>query len=318
MSTAKEIVLDVRDLTKQFPMGKDRTLLAVDRVSFTIRRGECFAVIGESGCGKSTLARLITRVEDITSGEVFFLGEDLAKIRRNDLKAVRRNMQIIFQSPISVISPRMKIGTFLMEPYLNYRLCPKDEARGRIRQLLSDVRLSEDLLEKYPHQLSGGELQRICIARAFSLHPELLVCDEITSALDVSVQEDVLKSFHALQAETGTACLFICHDLAVVNNYSDTVMVMYLGQAVEVMKSKELGMKAVHPYTRGLLRSILFISSRREGRVQTIGGEPQSPVNIPDNCHFCTRCSLAEERCFGQRPPLREVEEGHWAACFRL
>ncbi|MBR0114572.1 MAG: ABC transporter ATP-binding protein [Firmicutes bacterium] len=312
------MILEVRDLTKVFPAGKGRTLKAVDSISFTVNKGECLAVIGESGCGKSTLARLVTGVEKATSGSILFMGEDVANAGRRELKAMRRNMQMIFQSPVSSVSPRMTIGTFLLEPYINYGICCRQEAQERISELLSKVRLNDDCLRKYPHQLSGGELQRVCIARAFSLDPRLLVCDEITSALDVSVQDDVLRLFHSLQTGSGIACLFICHDLALVSSFSDRVMVMYLGQTVEIIDSKRLGRDAVHPYTIGLLRSMLFVSSDRNKPLTAMKGELQSPVDIPENCHFCTRCPYAEKRCFLERPQLREVETGHLAACFRV
>lgn len=318
MSDKKTTILDVRKVSKDFPLAGGKKLSAVADISFSISEGECFAVIGESGCGKSTLAKLITRVEDVSSGEIIFRGEDITKRNRSQLKSVRRYMQMIFQSPISVISPRMTIGSFLMEPYINYRLADKTKAKEEIVRMLEDVRLSPDCLKKYPHQLSGGELQRICIARSFSLKPELLICDEITSALDVSVQQSVMQLFNRMRTDNGTACLFICHDLALVNNYSDRVAVMYLGQAVEIMKSEELGIRAVHPYTRGLLRSMLFISSQREKGLELINGEPQSPIDVQPCCRFCTRCPNAEERCFRETPPLCEVDTGHYAACFNL
>ena len=317
MSDKKSMVLDVRKVSKDFSLAGGKKLSAVSDISFTISEGECFAVIGESGCGKSTLAKLITRVEDVSSGEIIFRGEDISKRNKNQLKPVRRYMQMVFQSPISVVSPRMTIGSFLLEPYINYRLADKAKAKEEIARMLESVRLSPDCLKKYPHQLSGGELQRICIARAFSLKPELLICDEITSALDVSVQQSVMQLFNRMRTDTGTACLFICHDLALVKNYSDRVAVMYLGQAVEIMKSEELGTRAVHPYTRGLLRSMLFISSQRDKGMEPIKGEPQSPIDVPPCCRFCTRCPYADERCFRETPPLREVEAGHWAACFK-
>lgn len=318
MHKDRQVVLDVRNISKEFALGQGNTLTAVDHVSFQIYKGECFAVIGESGCGKSTLAKLITRVEDPTNGEVFFRGQDITKLSPSKMKPVLRNMQMIFQNALSVVSPKMKIRDFLLEPYLNFKIMPKAEALKTISTMLSGVRLTDAVLKKYPHQLSGGELQRICISRAFGLSPELLICDEITSALDVSVQDGVMKLFRQMQKEHGIACLFICHDLALVNNYSDRVMVMYLGQTVEIIDSDKLGTQARHPYTQGLLKSILFISSDRESSVAAMAGEPQSPVNVKKNCRFCSRCPKATARCFEEVPPLQEVDNGHFVACFNL
>ncbi len=318
MTEKRKVILDVQDLCKVFALESGGSLTAVDHVSFQIREGECFAVIGESGCGKTTLAKLITRVEQATSGRVIFQDRDITALGRGKMKSILRDMQMIFQNVLSVVSPKMKIQDFLLEPYRNFKLLPKQEALQNIRRMLKSVRLTDAVLQKYPHQLSGGELQRICISRAFGMNPQLLVCDEITSALDVSVQDDVMKLFRELQSQHGIACLFICHDLALVSNYSDRVMVMYLGQNVEIIDSADLGTKALHPYTRGLLQSFLFISSERDRAIRTITGEPQSPVNVRDNCRFCTRCSKASSRCFEEVPPLREVEPGHHVACFLI
>jgi len=318
LTEEKRVVLDVEDLCKDFVLENGSRLSAVDHVSFQIREGECFAVIGESGCGKTTLAKLITRVEEATSGRVIFQDRDITALGRGKMKSVLRDMQMIFQNVLSVVSPKMKIQDFLLEPYRNFRLMPKREALENIRRMLKSVRLTEAVLKKYPHQLSGGELQRICISRAFGMNPQLLICDEITSALDVSVQDDVMKLFRELQSQHGIACLFICHDLALVSNYSDRIMVMYLGQNVEIIDSADLGTKALHPYTRGLLQSFLFISSDRGRAIRTISGEPQSPVDVSANCRFCTRCPKASSRCFEEVPPLREVGPGHYVACFLL
>lgn len=319
MNDERRIVLHVEDVWKQFDVEGGKRLTAVSGVRFEIRQGECLAVIGESGCGKSTLAKLVTGIEPLSRGQVFFQNANIAGCKGRQLKGVRRNMQMIFQNAAEAISPRMKIGTFLMEPWINYKLADRKTARKRIVEMLEKVRLGTEILDRYPHQLSGGELQRACIARAFAMNPELLICDEITSALDVSVQGDVMKLFRSIQLETGTACLFICHDLALVRSFSDRVMVMYLGQVVEVMDSADLGVKALHPYTQGLLRAMFFISGRQSGRqIRTLDGEPPSPVDLPRGCRFCGRCPRATEICREEAPALKEVERGHFAACHRL
>ncbi|MDO4548751.1 MAG: ABC transporter ATP-binding protein [Clostridia bacterium] len=314
--TDESNVLFVNNAYKQFGVRGGGTLTAVGGVSFFIRRGECLAVIGESGCGKSTLARLVTGIDALTGGEVLFAGRNIAGLKGAELRDMRRNMQIILQNAADAISPRMKIKTFLMEPWINFKLADRQTARERIVETLDMVRLGSEVLEHYPHQLSGGELQRVCIARAFAIRPELLVCDEITSALDVSVQNDVMRLFRDIQLQTGTACLMICHDLALVHDFSDRVMVMYLGQAVEMLDSSDLGTRAIHPYTRGLLQAMFFISGRRDGRkTRVLMGEPPSPVNLPRGCRFCGRCPKAADICAEQAPAFREVERGHFAAC---
>lgn len=313
-----DVVFEVKNIKKDFILSEKEVLSAVDHVSFTIREGECLGVIGESGCGKSTLAKIIAGVESPTAGSVKLLGEEITGLKNTEMKAVRRNMQMIFQNAMEVISPKMKIKSFLMEPYINYNLMPKKEALSHITEMLEKVRLTDEVLKKYPHQVSGGELQRICIARAFSMNTRFLICDEITSALDVSVQDDVMKLFRQMQKEYGTACLFICHDLALVNNYTDRVMVMYLGNAVEIMDSDQLGTEARHPYTQGLLQSVLFISSDRNSRIKMLDGEPTSPINVSAGCRFCARCPKATEVCYRETPKLREVSENHFVACFHV
>lgn len=312
------VVFRAENITKQFNLSENDVLLAVDGVSFDIRQGECLGVIGESGCGKSTLAKIISGVEKPTAGRAELMGQDIFHLKYRELKRVRRDMQMIFQNASSVVSPKMKLKTFLMEPYRNYGILPRAEAEKHISEMLKKVRLTDDVLDKYAHQVSGGEMQRVCISRAFGMNPKFLLCDEITSALDVSVQNDVMQQFRQTQQEFGTACLFICHDLALVQSSTDRVMVMYLGQAVEIMDSRELGQKALHPYTRGLLKSMLLIGTDPNSEVRTMSGEPISPVNPKPCCRFCTRCPKAQPRCFQEKPASVEVEEGHYVACFMV
>ena len=319
MTETNRPLLEIKNAVKRFPMPGGRTLTAVNDVSCEIRPRECLAVIGESGCGKSTLAKLVMGVEPMTSGEILLDGELISGQKRARQKRVWRDMQMIFQNAAEVISPRMKIGDFLMEPWRNFRMADRQTARETILSVLDDVRLDESCLPKYPHQLSGGELQRVCIARAFSMDPKFLVCDEITGALDVSVQDDVMRLFQDMREESGTACLFICHDLALVSGCSDRVMVMYLGSAVEILRSRELGTRALHPYTRALLGAMFFMGMRGEGRTIRIPkGETPSPVDLPEGCPFRARCPRAKAVCAEEKPPLRRVGEDHWAACHDL
>ena len=319
MNRMTEPVLEIRNAVKYFSAPNGKVLKAVNNVSCQIAPQECLAVIGESGCGKSTLAKLVMRIEPMNSGEVFLEGRQVTGRKKTEQRQIWREMQMIFQNASDVISPRMKIGTFLMEPWKNFRIADKAEAKEKIWDMLKEVYLDESCLQKYPHQLSGGELQRVCIARAFSMKPKIMVCDEITSALDVSVQDGVMKLFRRIQKETGTACLFICHDLALVHDYSDRVMVMYLGHVVEMMKSSDLGIHAVHPYTRALLRSMFFIGEKgQKKKIVSLPGESISPFDLPEGCCFCTRCPRAAEICRKAVPVLKETEKGHWIACHRI
>ncbi len=316
--TETDIVLETKGLKKDFVLSEKEILSAVDNVSFTIRKKECLGVIGESGCGKSTVAKIISGVEVPTKGSIRFLGEEITGLRNREMKTVRRKMQIIFQNASEVVSPRMKIKSFLLDSYVNYRLMSKKDALLHISEMLKRVRLTDEVLKKYPHQVSGGELQRICIARAFALNPDFLICDEITSALDVSVQDEVMRLFRKMQKEYGTACLFICHDLALVNNYTDRVMVMYLGQVVEIIDSSKLGKEAKHPYTQALLQSVLFVSSDRESELKVLPGEPISSINARPGCRFCARCPKAKPDCLKKTPELKKLGENHFVACFRV
>lgn len=310
------VIFKAENVSKDFKLGKEDILSAVDGITFDIREGECLGVIGESGCGKSTLAKIITGVETPSGGEAELLGKNIFNLKKREMNNVRRDMQMIFQNASGVVSPKMKLKTFLLEPYKNYKIMPENEAKKHISEMLKKVRLNDEVLDKYGHQLSGGEMQRVCISRAFGINPKFLLCDEITSALDVSVQDDVMKLFRQTQQEYGTACLFICHDLALVQNNTDRVMIMYLGQAVEILKSKDLSSKAMHPYTRGLLESMLLIGTDPNSKLKTMAGEPISPINPKPCCRFSARCPKATERCFSEKPVLKQISPGHQVACF--
>lgn len=312
-----EPILQLINLKKEFEMNKKETLKAVNDVNLEIYKGERIAVVGESGCGKSTLAKLVARIQDATDGKILFNGNDITKIRKNELKQYRRKVQMIFQHPTNVFSPRMKIGTFLMEPWINFEKKSKQDAKEAAYEALRKVKLNEEYFQKYPHQLSGGELQRVSIARAIALEPELLICDEATSALDVSIQKEIIDLLNEHQRKTDFAIMFICHDLALVENFCEKVVVMYLGKIVEIMDARALKKNALHPYTKALLDSVFRIHENLDVPIKILPGEPPSPVNLPNGCVFCDRCVHATELCKKETPKLTECKDGHYVACFK-
>jgi oligopeptide transport system ATP-binding protein len=321
---AGEVLLEVRNLVKHFSVGgglfggRAGTLRAVDGISFTLRRGETLGLVGESGCGKTTTGRCILQLERPTSGQILFEGRDLGALSDTELRPMRRRMQVIFQDPYASLNPRMTVGQILAEPLAVHGVVPDRQARrARVRDLLSRVGLLPQHADRYPHQMSGGQRQRVGIARALAVEPSLIVCDEPVSALDVSIQAQIINLLEDLQAELGLTYLFIAHDLAVVRHISDRVAVMYLGKIVEVADRRELYDTPLHPYTRALLAAVPIpdpvLEARRTHSVLT--GEVPSPLNPPAGCVFHPRCPIAVERCRGEVPPLREVTPGHWAAC---
>jgi oligopeptide transport system ATP-binding protein len=319
-----EVILEVRNLVKHFEVGgglfggRRGIVRAVDGVSFQLRRGETLGLVGESGCGKTTTGRCILQLERPTSGEIVFEGRDLAHADPRELRAVRRRMQVIFQDPYSSLNPRMTVGDMVAEPLSVHGLVKGASARrDRVRQLLRQVGLLPQHAVRYPHQMSGGQRQRVGIARALAMEPSLIICDEPVSALDVSIQAQIINLLEDLQSELGLTYLFIAHDLAVVRHISDRVAVMYLGKIVEMADRKTLYDDPLHPYTRALLSAVPIpdpeLEERRERLV--LGGEVPSPLNPPSGCVFHPRCPIAVERCRATVPELREVKPGHWAAC---
>ncbi|MGN0791463.1 MAG: ABC transporter ATP-binding protein [Christensenellales bacterium] len=309
-------ILEVKGLKKYFntPHG---LLHAVDDVSFSIEEGKTLGVVGESGCGKSTLGRVILRLLKSTEGEVLFEGEDILKYSKAEMRAMRKSMQIIFQDPYESINPRMSIGELIAEPLIVNKICKGAEMDKKIRELMDTVGLAERLINSYPHELDGGRRQRIGIARALSVSPKFIVCDEPVSALDVSIQAQILNLMQDLQKERGFTYMFISHNLSVVKHISDDIMVMYLGKMVEKAPKNELFKNPLHPYTRALLEAIPIpkLSSRDRQR-EILQGEIKSPINPKDECRFAGRCKYASEQCRGGAPELREITPGHFVSCF--
>ncbi|MFY9556592.1 MAG: dipeptide ABC transporter ATP-binding protein [Blastocatellia bacterium] len=319
--TANVELIEVRNLTKHFPVGAGflgvgrDTVKAVDDISFTIRRGETFGLVGESGCGKSTTGRCILRLIEPTSGEIRFEGENLLLLGSDQLRRLRREMQIIFQDPYSSLNPRMKVGRIIEEPLVIHRQADRRLRRERVAELLRLVGLEPDHADRYPHEFSGGQRQRIGIARALALNPKFIVCDEPVSALDVSVQAQVVNLLQDLQEELGLTYLFISHGLSVVEHISTRVGIMYLGRLVEVASSKEIFHNPLHPYTRALLSAIPIPDPDHQRERLPLKGDIATAIDPPSGCRFRTRCPIAEPRCSDIEPELVEVSPDHFVAC---
>jgi len=314
-----EPILQVIDVVKHFSAGVGASVKAVDGVSFEIRQGETVGLVGESGCGKSTLGRLITQLLPVTSGHVIFQGTDLTELRGEKLREQRKHVQMIFQDPYASLDPRMTVGDIIAEPLVNFNLLRGKAKDARVQELLRVVGLNPYFNNRYPHEFSGGQRQRIGIARALALNPRLIVCDEPVSALDVSIQAQIINLLEDLQKEFSLTYLFVAHDLSVVRHISDRVMVMYLGKLVEIAPSQDLYDSQDHPYTRALLSSIPVPDPRVESqrRLVELSGEIPSPRNPPSGCRFHTRCPIAQvpDPCAEIDPPLEQKPDGHFAAC---
>jgi oligopeptide transport system ATP-binding protein len=321
---APEVLLEVSDLVKHFEissglLGRATGLVrAVDGISFQLRRGETLGLVGESGCGKTTTGRCILQLERPSSGRIVFEGTDLTMLSEVELRTVRRRIQVIFQDPYSSLNPRMRVGQILEEPLKVHGIVPDPAARSaRVAELLAQVGLLPQHAARYPHQLSGGQRQRVGIARALAMEPALIVCDEPVSALDVSIQAQIINLLEELQARLGLTYLFIAHDLSVVRHISDRVAVMYLGKIVELADRQSLYEDPLHPYTRALLSAVPIPDPQLEAhRERTVlRGEVPSPLNPPSGCVFHPRCPIAVDRCAAEIPPLRNIRAGHHAAC---
>ncbi|MBT2423597.1 dipeptide ABC transporter ATP-binding protein [Streptomyces sp. ISL-22] len=332
-TASAEPILEVSGLYKHYPLTQGilfkkqvGSVKAVDGVDFTLRRGETLGIVGESGCGKSTVAKMLVNLERPTAGSIKYKGEDITKLSGRALKAVRRNIQMVFQDPYTSLNPRMTVGDIIGEPYdIHPEVAPKGDRRRRVRELLDVVGLNPEYINRYPHQFSGGQRQRIGIARGLALRPEVIVADEPVSALDVSVQAQVINLMDRLQNEFDLSYVFIAHDLSIVRHISDRVGVMYLGRIVEIGKDAEIYDHPTHPYTQALLSAVPVPDPEaREHRERIIlAGDVPSPTNIPSGCRFRTRCWKAQERCAQEVPALavpphlrgRGGPEAHDSAC---
>jgi len=317
----KDNILVVKDLKKYYPItssvfGKAKEFVkAVDGVSFDIERGTTMGLVGESGCGKTTVGRTILRLHDVTGGTVLFNGEDLSKISREHLRRMRPKMQMIFQDPYSSLSPRMPVGEIIGEAVREHHIVPNSQYRAYILKVMRDCGLQPQYYYRYPHEFSGGQRQRICIARAVALNPELIICDEPVSALDVSIQAQIINLMMDLQNEFGYTYLFISHDLSVVEHISKTIGVMYLGSMVEMGDKDRIFDNPMHPYTKALLSAVPMPDPSYKMNRIILKGDIPSPANPPSGCKFRTRCQHCMDICAKKMPVFKEYEPGHKVAC---
>ncbi|NLX62686.1 MAG: ATP-binding cassette domain-containing protein [Tissierellia bacterium] len=315
-----EPLISVRNIKKYFDVGKGKTLKAVDGISFDIYPGETFGLVGESGCGKSTAGRTIIRLYEPTDGEVYFNGENIYKLSRSEMNRVRRDFQMIFQDPYASLNPRMPVEDIIAEPLdIHKAYKSQKERRDRVIELLKLVGLNEEHAQRFPHEFSGGQRQRIGIARALALNPKFIVCDEPISALDVSIQAQIVNLLKELQKDFGLTYLFIAHDLSMVRYISDRVGVMYLGHMMELATSEELYSEPIHPYTQALLSAIPIPDPEIQRNRQRIilEGDVPSPIDPKENCRFVDRCRFATDRCRMEIPEFREIKKDHFVACHR-
>lgn len=316
MSNSSSPLLEVKNLKKYFKTPKGM-LHAVDDVSFTIDRGRTLGVVGESGCGKSTTGRAILRIVEPTEGEILFDGEDIRSLGKDQMRRMRTRMQIIFQDPFSSLNPRKTVSETIAEPLkLNGIITDKGKRMERVAEIMEIVGLAERLYNAYPHELDGGRRQRIGIARALALNPQFIVCDEPVSALDVSIQAQILNLMDELQEKMGLTYMLITHDLSVVHYFADDIAVMYLGRLIEKAPAKELFRNPVHPYTQALLSAIPVPSIHNQRKRILLKGEITSPVDPKPGCRFASRCPYASSRCHSEEPQLKEIAPGHFNACF--
>lgn len=313
-----DVLLEIKNLKKYFKTPRGM-LHAVDDVSFTLERGKTLGIVGESGCGKTTTGRTILRLEEPTSGQIIFDGRDITKLSKNEMRKLRKDMQLIFQDPFSSLDPRMTVSQAIEEPIkLAGLIKDKNKRFMRVLELMDTVGLAQRLVNTYPHELDGGRRQRIGIARALAMNPKFIVCDEPVSALDVSIQAQILNLMKQIQKEYGLTYIFITHDLSVVNHFSDDIAVMYLGRLIEKAPSEKLFEKPMHPYTQALLSAIPVPSLHNRTERILIKGEITSPINPKPVCRFANRCPYCTEICQSQEPPLVEVEPQHFVACHKI
>ena len=316
----KEVLIEVKDLKKYFQVGRNQTLKAVDGVNFKIYKGETLGIVGESGCGKTTCGKTVMGLYKATGGEVLFDGVDINKLNKNEKKEFTKRAQIIFQDPYSSLNPRMTVGQIIGEGLMAHNIFKKGDPKMQdyIMEIMEKCGLASYFIHRYPHQFSGGQRQRIGIARSLAVHPKFVVCDEAVSALDVSIQAQVVNMFEELQEKLGVAYLFIAHDLLVVHHISDRIAVMYLGKMMEIADADELNANPIHPYTLSLLSAVPIPdpeTARKSHRI-VLEGDVPSPLKMPTGCPFRTRCKYATEKCGQEMPQLTDRGNGHMVACW--
>lgn len=310
------VVMEIKNLTKKFAVDGGRFLTACDNISLKAYEGQTLGIIGESGCGKSTLVRTILQIHPATSGEVIFEGKDLLKAKGSEARQNRRKIQMVFQDPTAAFNPKMKVKEIVCEPLLNFGLIKKSEVDAKAAELLKMVELPVEFKDRYPHNMSGGQRQRLGIARALSLEPKIVVCDEATSALDVSVQEKVCELLVRLQKEKNITYLFICHDIGLVDLMCHQVAVMYLGNVVEYIGGgRRISTEGMHPYTKALMKAVFKVDFKPGEKIEPLESEIPSPLDLPKGCPFQSRCGQCMEICRSVKPELKEVVPGHFVAC---
>lgn len=307
-------ILEIKGLTKKFLNEQGQTLTACNNISLTATKGQTLGIVGESGCGKTTLMRTLTQIFPANGGEIILDGVNILNLSGEAARQSRRKLQMVFQDPSSSFNPKMKVKDIICEPLLNFNLIKKADVDNKASELLTLVELPPDFKDRYPHSMSGGQRQRLGIARALSLEPEIIIFDEATSALDVSVQNTICELLAKLQREKQLTYLFICHDLALVNSFSHKIAVMYLGNIVEMLDNTkyELSADALHPYTKALIKSV-FTSNTKI--IEPLEGDIPSPIDLPKGCPFQSRCAIAQEICSSEAPVLKQIKVGHQAAC---
>lgn len=316
MNAEAPVILQIKNLTKKFAAEGGKMLTACDNVTLNAYAGQTLGIIGESGCGKSTLVRTILQIHPASGGEVIFDGQDILKLRGEAARQNRRKIQMVFQDPAAAFNPKMKVKEIVCEPLLNFGLIKKSEVDAKAAELLRLVELPEDFKDRYPHNMSGGQRQRLGIARALSLEPKIVVCDEATSALDVSVQEKICELLVRLQKEKGITYLFICHDLGLVDLMCHQIAVMYLGNIVEYIGyGRRISTEGMHPYTKALMKSVFKVDFKPGEKIEPLESEIPSPLDLPKGCPFQSRCGQCMEICRSVKPELKEVVSGHFVAC---
>lgn len=315
MLKSKNNILEIRNVTKTFKTSSNETLVACNNIFLNFEEGKTLGIVGESGCGKSTLMKMIVQLEEPTEGQIFYKGEDITKLKGEKLRLNRKNIQMVFQDPTTAFNPRMKVRDIICEPLLNFNLIKKNERDEVAKKYLQMVELPEDFLHRYTHNMSGGQRQRIGIARALALNPKMIIFDESTSALDVSIQKNIIDLINNLQREKNITIGFVCHDISLVADVSDKVAVMYLGNILEILPGRKLQKEGVHPYTKTLVSSVFHLNMDYSKKIKHIDDEAPNSIDIPKGCPFLNRCGYAMEICKSKMPELKKLNREHYVAC---